>query len=415
MQLLVVSYFNPPLRNSQSFQIGRLLYHMPKEHRMFGVIAEDRTLQKDADLYPDYSGKFEDLISIDNTFASRGARIHLPGIYASWYLRAYANIVRKWRDTTFDRIITFAAPMSANMLGLALKRRLKRPWVAHFSDPWADNAHMGMGKLKRRCAQHFERMVMREADTLVFTCPETHGYYVRAYPFIREKATYLEHSFDENCYREALRTTTKTLIIRHIGSLYGDRDLTTFLQALNNVGNKSTDQDSVMFEVVGNIDKKYEKLFAYWEQNAPRTITIRRRAPVSYLESLALMKESDVLLSIDMLSKNNIYLMSKLIDYLGAGRPILAIAPKQGATSRVINDVGGWLVEPQDAIGMEATLETLVQHHRAGSLAQDVPNADKCRAYSIDSHIEQYLKILRRSSEDSMHPSAAEHHETSAT
>jgi hypothetical protein len=45
---------------------------------------------------------------------------------------------------------------------------------------------------------------------------------------------------------------------------------------------------------------------------------------VGYQESLKLMSEADALLVIDAPADQSVFLPSKLIDYIGAGRPISA-------------------------------------------------------------------------------------------
>lgn len=397
MNLLVISYYLPPLLNPQSFQVGRLLYYLPQQYRVHGVTIEDSAIQKDDHLYPDLFDKFEGFLRIKTSRATFAGRFRLPGNSIRWHLRAYLKIVRAWKNNEFDRIVTFAAPMSSNVMGLWLKRKYRKPWIAFFSDPWADNAYTSSGSIKKRIVCYFERAVMDKADTLVFTCPEAHEFYVKKYPFIRGKSTYLEHSYDQRCFKTADRVQTKMLTMRHIGSLYGDRDPSTLLRALRRMQNISTKKADILVEVIGHVDVKYAKLLSETEQDGYSSVTTR--STVTYTESLRLMQEADVLLAIDMLCDNNIFLMSKLIDYVGSGRPILALASKNSATARVVGNLGGWFVEPNDDGGMVTALQAICDNYRSGTLSQFAPKNDIKKEYSIDCHIKKFIQILEDNSD----------------
>src|SRR5262249_44227269 len=71
------------------------------------------------------------------------------------------------------------------------------------------------------------------------------------------------------------------------------------------------------------------------------------RPPVDYLESLRLMQEADLLLVIDAPSELSVFLPSKLIDYMGAQRPILALSPP-GACAELVLNLGGDTARPDD-------------------------------------------------------------------
>lgn len=247
--------------------------------------------------------------------------------------------------------------------------------------------------VKKKLASYFERKAMEEADTIVFTCPEAHNFFLRKYPFIKGKSTVLEHSYDERCYGLAERVQAKTLTMRHIGALYGDRDPSTVLRAFVRMRSTLLHDDELLFEVIGDVDEKYMKLLSAIGNNNS-AVSVKTRGPVPYSESLRLMRESDVLVAIDMLCDNNIFLMSKLIDYIGSGRPIIAIAPRNGATARVIKKVGGWLVEPNDVDGMAKILGEMLEHYKNGTLQQFSPSTEMAQEYSISRNIGKFVNIL---------------------
>ncbi|MEA2329376.1 MAG: hypothetical protein QOE68_4335, partial [Thermoanaerobaculia bacterium] len=92
--------------------------------------------------------------------------------------------------------------------------------------------------------------------------------------------------------------------------------------------------------------------------------------PVSYLESLDRMMAADQLVLIDAeFDDTNIFFPSKLVDYFGSGKPIIAITPPSGATARLLREAGaGESVSPRDpdaiAAYLEERLAAPVRYHR---------------------------------------------------
>ncbi|MBM3317932.1 MAG: hypothetical protein FJY75_08760, partial [Candidatus Eisenbacteria bacterium] len=92
--------------------------------------------------------------------------------------------------------------------------------------------------------------------------------------------------------------------------------------------------------------------------------TLFRVHPViPYLDSLALMRRSDLLLTVDARltqSAESVFLPSKLVDYLGSGTPVLAVTPRRGATARVVAESGGIVCDIEDDEAIEGALERIV-------------------------------------------------------
>lgn len=393
MNLLIISYYLPPLVNPQSFQIGRLLYHLPPQYKMYAVTADDNTFQKDRNLYGDLRERFADAMTIDNSLISKAAKFGLPGVFLLWHIRAYRKIVKKWGKRQFDCIVTFSHPIAVNLLGMALKRFFNIRWVAFFSDPWVDNPYYIYKGVKKKINLYFERKAMETADALVFTSPEAQNLYNKKYPFIANKTTFLEHSFDPDLYgKNAAVEKNNKVTMRYVGALYGERTAEHLLTAIGKCS--IAGKIDFLFEIVGSVDKEHMIRYSsiLKEYDLDRVVEFKQSVP--YLESLRLMKESDILVIIDAQIDGSVFLPSKLIDYIGSGRPILAITPKNGATARVIKKAGGWLVEPNDVDGMAKALRDILDNYKNGKLEQFSPSTEAAQEYAISCNIGKFIDIL---------------------
>lgn len=442
-KLLIIAHDLPPIVRPQSIQIGRLLYHLPQDYHLYVVTADAENWQKDKEFYHNIDKKFTDVIKIAYNFFLRitGQLFRkTPDIFFTWHLVAYREIMRKWGNERFDCIMTFSFPLSSNLLGIWLKRYFHIPWIAFFSDPWADNPHLRYKSIFKLINTYLEQSVCKHADMLVFASPEMHLAYKKKYPFVINKSTFLKHSYDPGMYETIpvysktihnkdnplLSTFTKgeyeeipdtdnhhltyinisgvekkKLIMRYIGAFYGERTIEPFLIALRKLLGTNASKETMLFvEVIGNIARKYTNQYARLLDRYDLGAIVKFYPPVSYRESLRLMQTADVLVLIDASIDGSVFLPSKLIDYIGSGRPIFAITPENSATSGVVRKVGGWLAEPNDADAMVKILHDILDNYKNGTLQQFMPSERISKEYSISSNMKKLVGILQGMSPD---------------
>jgi hypothetical protein len=361
IKLLAVSFFYPPLAAPRSVQVARLLRYTTTASTVM-VCADEAGGHKDATLE---SGA-EDFLSecLRVPFAQRkwrrqvsrvASRFELPlwnrapDQYRSWKPRAIGSIEDFLRRTRYkpDVLVTFGQPMSDHLIGLELHRRYGWPWVAHFSDPWVDNPFGRFDSLTKRFNAALERKVMGAATRLVFTSEETLELIMKKYTRgYYSKARVLPHSFDPRWYDDAASSTINSKItVRHLGELYGRRSPKPLFDALRLLhSSEPASLSDVRFELIGAVEESVLKASGF--HHLPEGLVVIK-PPVSYQESLSLMVEADGLLVIDAPMERSVFLPSKLIDYIGAARPILGITP-QGTSATLIHQLGGLLAEPTE-------------------------------------------------------------------
>ncbi|MEK6744861.1 MAG: glycosyltransferase [Nitrospirota bacterium] len=418
--LLIVSYHLPPYLEPQAIQVGRLLAHLPDSFQQYIVTADDSGSHRDHELYPDLPKRFADQIRIPHA----GTLVWLvmrkllfpffrtPDDRLWWHVRAYRRIVRKWASVDLDALVTFSYPLSSNVLGLWLKRHFRIPWVAFFSDPWVDSPYTRYRLIFKTVNSWLERRTLVHADRIVFASQEMHDAYVRKYPFIRDKAATLEHSFDPVLYPTAPMRDNRRLIVRYLGTLNRVRTPTAMLTALGElIGKKAITGQDVLFELYGGADNLSRLLLSQLTTKYGLEGIVVRKGSVPYRDSLAVMEGADVLLVIDADIAGSVFLPSKLIDYIGAGRPVLGITPPDSATARVIRSAGGWVVSPRDHAAFAGTLLSIIDHHRKGTLDRFEPPAAVKERYSIDHHAAMATGILRTAIESTGRTIPAERHE----
>ena len=116
------------------------------------------------------------------------------------------------------------------------------------------------------------------------------------------------------------------------------------------------------------------------------------QASIRYEQYLEKLKRSPVLLLV-VAPEHNLFMPSKIVDYFGARRPILAFVPRESEMRRVLEDVGMGesVLDPGDEVGGAAALEQLWQRHKTGKLTCDT---SKTSLWSSENLIPRYIAAV---------------------
>jgi glycosyltransferase involved in cell wall biosynthesis len=409
-ELLAVSFAFPPLAYPRSAQVARLVKYLPFKTVL--VCADEKGARLDATLEPDADAHLHACLRIPfslHGWRGQAERIasrldlplwnKIPDQYTSWK-RSVLRAIKDFAQASGyrpDVIATFGQPMSDHLIGLELKKLYGVPWAAHFSDPWTDNPFTRHDALTRRRNLSLERKVIKTADQLIFTSQETVEMVMAKYTSEwKDKARVLPHSFDPSFYPPSRENNRDEIIVRYTGELYGQRTPKPLVETLRSILSTTPQLlTGIRFELIGSIAPP--TLVDSGLESLPEGLVVIK-PPVNFRESLSLTASADGLLIIDAPAERSVFLPSKLIDYIGAGRPILGLTPR-GAAADLISQLGGWVADPTDIAAMrQATTEFLsfISKNRNQSReAWGVPEIRKrYEASAVAKRFEEMLREL---------------------
>lgn len=391
-------------------QVARLLKHLQADTVLVCADYDEKDVRKDLALVTEAESFLEKAVRVP--FILRGWKNRADGIayrfklpvwnkipdrYRSWKSSVLKAIEAHVRDEHYrpDILVTFGAPMSDHLIGLELKRRYGWPWVVHFSDPWADNPFHDYDRLTKALNISLERKVVNAADRLIFTSEETLDLVMQKYAVeLRSKAHVLPHAFDLELYETSSDNQNTKLTIRHLGELYGRRTPKPLFSALSRI--LSIDPSAlsnVSFELIGpTYDLELNELGL---GSLPEGLVVVKPS-VKYLESLSLMASADGLLIVDAPAERSVFLPSKLIDYLGAARPILGLTPP-GAAANLINQLGGWVADPADVTAAAQAISAFLSFLRQNKGNSHLPwgTTSVRRNYEAPQVAREFRRILQ--------------------
>ncbi|WP_062309406.1 hypothetical protein [Alicyclobacillus sendaiensis] len=372
----VISYHAPPVLNAESILVWKTLKVLKNWFRLRLITASvpsaDATLALPDDIEVERLPTW-----MPSAYKPRRALEKIIGRFADeawlWARQTPASM-----DLPVDLLYSRSQPGASHLLALRWKLRTGKPWIAQFSDPWAHNPyHMSRTPRRKAFDEANERAVVAKADALVFPTQEILDQYVHLYPQVpvADKSIVLPHHFMPELYPERVERPAEIadkLLFAYLGDFYGQRSPEPFVVGLENaLSERPGMRQRVAVEFYGNVESKFEPIVA----QSPVPI---RKGRVSYLDSLARMRQADVLVLIDAPSATgrNPFLASKLIDYLGAGRKILGITDVEGTAADILRAQGHVVCSPRDVDGIASAMVAMMDAYQRGeSFSVPVPMA----------------------------------------
>jgi len=267
----------------------------------------------------------------------------IPDEEIGWLLPAVAAGVRIVRRERIDVLCSSGRPWTAHLIGCALKRLTGRPLVTDFRDPWMTNPfRLRYSAFRDRVERRLERMVVRSADLIVANTGYLREEFASRFPEAAANCIEIGNGFDPEDYRGLgdhgrARDAGARFRLVHSGFLYGERDPKTFLEAIALLRDGyGVDGRELEVELVGPVELRYD-LAAYVKNHGLDSI-VGLPGPVPYQESLERVARSDVAILLQPGTRTQV--PSKLYEYVGLGKSILAIAEKEGAVADVMSRHG---------------------------------------------------------------------------
>jgi glycosyltransferase involved in cell wall biosynthesis len=296
------------------------------------------------------------------------SRTLVPDVHvATWVPGAVRAARRLHHDRDYDCVVTTSAYESGHLVPLGMGAR--RPsWVADFRDgwtfhPWREPFPTG---LQRDLDRALERKVVRSAErTTVVERSVGEDFRGR----LGVDASYVPNGWDPELESEAADAELpplpegRTLLV-HTGLLSGPwgRHPGKLFEALRRLVERDPgSRERIALVLAGRLDREEERLIS----GAGLDGVVFHVGHLSRAQSLALQRRADALV---LLTSSELpwELPGKFFEYVGAERPILALAAGNEA-ERLVRETGtGLTVSPDDVAAIERGLAAALD----GELAQ---------------------------------------------
>ena len=336
--------------------------------------------------------------SPEQSFAFRALARLFPGFEANAWVKPAVRLSRKLlRGENFLALISFAQPWSDHLIGLKLHRLTGLPWLAHFSDPWVDNPYLRGTARQRRVWRNMEKASIREADGVVFVNSQTAELVMQKYPAEwKKKVHVIPHGYDPDMLAglpARPQDSRRRLRLVYTGNFYQNRTPEGLLAALQLLNQTHPLVDLLEVVLIGQNAEAYQSRASQIGVGD----LVQTSGPRSFVESMQEASEADVLMVIDAPSPApNLFLPSKLVDYLVFKKPILGLTPERGAAADLLCRLGCPVAPPDDVAKIAKIISGMLQSWQAGTLGVSPVFASVADEYNIRQTVRGLDGILRK-------------------
>jgi glycosyltransferase involved in cell wall biosynthesis len=405
-RLLAISWDMPPMSGPRAVQVSRTLKHLvplgwdswvvcfePRSNRYNRDVELAARLGAPAGVTRVPVASLEERLLFRSLWRIAPPLKLLPDEKWVWIGAATRAARRLVAERRFDAVVSYAQPWSDHLVGLRIRRATGLPWVAHFSDPWTDSPYLRGRPWQQRIWARMEASVVRAADALVFVNRHTADRVMRKYPAeYRAKAHVVPHGFDRGelgPIAPAARDDRLTLV--YTGRFYDMmRTPEPLLRAIAALRGRRPLERELRVVFVGTPVASHRRLASALRLDDIVEFVGRR----SFIESAAWAAAADVLLLIDAPADENLFLPSKLVDYVSAGKPILGLTPPCGASADLVRALGYPVVPPDDETAIASALEDLVTRTRPRRPEPASAHAAVAREYDIACTTAAFARVL---------------------
>jgi len=276
-------------------------------------------------------------------------------------------------------VIATSPPHAALIAGARVARKLKWPLVLDYRDPWSayDWPEWHRGWISQWFARRVEESLVRESAARVLNTPSMRDWFEESFPQAPSAKNFvIPNGFDAAPSTHAPAPDGPIRIV-HAGEVYGSRSLVPLLRALEHLSQRHRERP-IHVTTYGALPP------AEWQRirDAGLDRFIDEQPRIPFAELFAVLQRAHVLLAV--VSNHMTYSVPyKIYDYMAAGRPILALAPREASLHELLADSGaGLCVEPEDIDGIAQALEktlfsdvtqarTGIDHFHWSNLAQE--------------------------------------------
>lgn len=313
----------------------------------------------------------------------------VPDGRIGWLRSAVAEGIKITQEYPISAIYTSSPPYTVSLIGRSISRKTGIPLIAGFRDPWSgfESSTPDRWLLPRLLDEHLEYTVFRDATKIDVAWNGIINDALGKYPELpKEKFVLIPNGFDsadfpeKDIHQRAKRVRGEKFVLTYSGSMYGPRNPKSLFAALELlIQRNQIDTARITLRFVGRFGSEIHEMF-----EAPNIKPmIEKFDYVAHSRAVELVSDSDALLLIvdDTPSVAEI-VPGKVYEYLGAMRPMLAIAPPTGAIGQLLKETsGGETVATSDIEGQATAFKRFYDRWLAGEESSASMNIEVIKQY----------------------------------
>jgi len=318
-----------------------------------------------------------------------------PDTFYNWVL---SSMAASRRYEPYDRVLAFVMPASMLLSGL-FKDRVGKKWTFDFQESVTPQfSRIGrrspLQRALRPALEKLERKTLHKAGRVIYTAETNRRAYVDLGLAPEAVTAHVPYFFDAELFSSAAPPLRPDFSIVYFGTFdwKGARSPETFLKALAQFLAKTPEaRPRARFLFHGNWLPEHSR---FVDELGLRDVVSIEPA-VGYSDYIRILRQSPVLLLV-VAAAHNLFMPSKIVDYFGAKRPIMAFVPKGSEMAGVLQQAGmaGFACEEFDVQAGAETLQRLWELYNSSRLEVD---ASKTGFWSSSVQVPRFIDLVKSS------------------
>ncbi len=314
-----------------------------------------------------------------------------PDFYSLWSRRV---MKRMKREAEYDRVLAFIFPSSVYLN--AKMGFVNDSWTFDLQESVTPQYKVvprrsPLQKFKLPQLVELEKKALHQAGHVVYTANTNRQSYIKHGLVFAENAEHIPYFYDARVFEQEAPEIAPNFQIVYFGTFdwQGSRSPKVFFNALALfLKNNPNARSKTKFVFYGMWLAEHDVLID--ELGLGDVVDIRDAVP--YNEYLEKVRSAPVLLLVISV-EHNLFMPSKIVDYFGASRPILAFVPNGSEMRQVLEEAGmaEQAVDEADIEGGVKALELLWLRYQSGALGDLASNTE---FWSSDVQIPRYVEML---------------------
>lgn len=266
------------------------------------------------------------------------SNLFVPDARVGWIPFAVRKGLSIIRRENIDAIFTSSPPHSLQLAGLWLKKLTGLPWIVDFRDPWTDIRYYQFSnrlRFAKKLDAYYERQVLQSADHILTVSADlVHKFQQKVRHVSSDRIHVMPNGFDVSDFQHTVSVGSEKFTILHSGNILAHQNPTVLWKALQHyIAEQPTFADQLEIRFIGRVHPAIvQSIHEYGLTNYTNV-----HGFIPHSEIIREMMAATILLMVVPQTKSNLGIVTgKLFEYIGSGRPILAIGPTNGDAAIIL-------------------------------------------------------------------------------
>ncbi len=328
--------------------------------------------------------------------------LFIPDPFVLWIPFALLKAFQIHSRERFDVLFTSIPAPSLIIMGYIMKSTTGVKWVIDYRDLWnGDHTRENLSLWRQAVERYLERLIAKKADLIIATS-ESKVNYLKRFLNRRNSMRFqcITNGFDPEDFpdfdKESSKKNKNLLKLVYTGRLYRTLSAVPFIEALGQaVKEVPSLKWGMRVHFIGDVAPLERDRMNSVIDDYDITQVVDFTRYVTYSQALVYQLKADALLLLMNHARNaDGVIPTKVFEYLGAGRPILAVVPP-GDAARIVRQTGrGLTVAPDDIGGIKRAILKLYSLFRESKLWETFQDNHHADLYTRRNLTEKLARLI---------------------